>query len=334
MRTFLHIYLLFIFSLVLVSCSKPEPLKNKPGDLPNSPVNLEYFNTVYDDYNSTAPILGRLIPFCFSTNRDSHGQEFDVIYKPMNVCFERSSGILTVTDEYTSWEIYIDDYEVIKKAINKIRTVGNELGPNLIIGYEFNTLYFTLLYASDFSGDFQINFTSNKSNPDFSEIKPVTFLNSNFDDLYPAINSTKDRIYFCSNRDGNHFDIYYSEISIAEPDLEIILSDTNQHVIIKDTVISSTFDDKCPFIFDNVLVFTSDKPGGFGGFDLYYSVFENNQWSKPINFGSTINSEFDEYRPILLQEGVSEKEIMMVFSSNRPGGKGGFDLYFVGVETK
>jgi hypothetical protein len=82
------------------------------------------------------------------------------------------------------------------------------------------------------------------------------------------------------------------------------------------------------------MVFTSDRPGGFGGFDLYYARFENNSWSSPVNLGSTINSEFDEYRPILMEEGVSATETMMVFSSNRTGGKGGFDLYFVGVKLE
>jgi hypothetical protein len=96
-------------------------------------------------------------------------------------------------------------------------------------------------------------------------------------------------------------------------------------------VISSSSDDKCPFVYNNTLIFTSNREGGYGGFDLYYCKFENNAWGEPINFGPKINSEYDEYRPILINEEVSNIETMMVFSSNRKGGKGGFDLYFVGV---
>jgi hypothetical protein len=250
----------------------------------------------------------------------------------MNVNFEKSSGILTVTNEYSNWAESSDYYEVIKKGVNKVNTTGNELGPNLLTGYDFNKFNFTLLYASDFSGNFQINFTSNKSNPDFSDARLVAFLNSEYDDLYPAFNAQNNRLFFCSNREGSQFDIYFAEISYDAIDPEKILSDTSHHTIYKDTVISSVFDDKCPFIFNNILVFTSNRPGGFGGYDLYYCMIENNRWSKPINFGSTINSEFDEYRPILTEEGVSESETMLIFSSNRTGGKGGFDLYFVGVK--
>ena len=50
-----------------------------------------------------------------------------------------------------------------------------------------------------------------------------------------------------------------------------------------------------------------------------------------MNFGAVINTEFDEYRPALFEEDVDNDRDMMVFSSDKPGGKGGFDLYFVGV---
>ena len=66
-------------------------------------------------------------------------------------------------------------------------------------------------------------------------------------------------------------------------------------------------------------------------FDLYYSKFEDGAWSEPVNFGAAINTEFDEYRPILFDAEVDYDRDMLVFSSNRTGGKGGFDLYFVGM---
>jgi hypothetical protein len=81
----------------------------------------------------------------------------------------------------------------------------------------------------------------------------------------------------------------------------------------------------------NTIVFTSNRPGGYGGFDLYYSVYSNGQWGKPVNFGNKINTAYDEYRPIATSiDGFDNN--FMIFSSNRPGGKGGFDLYYVGIE--
>lgn len=327
-----NLLLLLIFPLLLTTCGKgPSGYNYETGDLPDTPVNLEDFNTIYDDYNSTAPSLGQLIPFCFSTNRASNGGEFDVIYQPMNVNFNKTSGILKVTNEYDNWSVFMDDYEVIKSGVSKINSAGNEFGPYLIQEHYINTYNFTMLYASDLSGNFDISFTSNHSDPDFSDTKPIGFLNSEFDDLYPSFNMNRSKLYFCSNREDENFDIYYTNVPEPDSSLEVILSDTSFHAIHKDTIISGSADDKCPFVYKEILVFTSNRVGGFGGYDLYYCYFENNGWGEPINFGAGINSEADEYRPILIEDGVSQTEIMMVFSSNRTGGMGGFDLYFVGI---
>lgn len=320
--------------IISTSCEKaPSGYKYNEGSLPETPVNLTDFNTAYDDYNSTAPSLGDLIPFCFSTNRNSHGNEFDIIFEPMNVNFNKTSGILKVTNEYDNWGILADRYEDIKTGLDKITTTGNEFGPNLITDYDADKFSFTLLYSTDVTGKSQINFTSNRTDGHFSEPKEVAFLNSEFEDLYPTLNAERTRIYFCSNRNGEGFDFFYVNVN-PEMDLESMLSDESSHEIKKDSSLSSTSDDKCPFIFFNQMVFASNREGGFGGYDLYYSLFENGNWSAPINFGDKINTEFDEFRPILINEGVSYKQTMMEFSSNRPGGLGGFDLYFAGVENR
>ncbi len=47
------------------------------------------------------------------------------------------------------------------------------------------------------------------------------------------------------------------------------------------------------------LVFVSDKPGGFGGTDLYYSMYTNGKWGEPINAGPKINTVGDEMFPFL-----------------------------------
>jgi len=102
--------------------------------------------------------------------------------------------------------------------------------------------------------------------------------------------------------------------------------------VIKEAALSSGSDDKCPYIQGNRMVFTSDRPGGFGGFDLYYSVFTDGNWSDPVNFGDKINTPYNEYRPIVKTFDFEFTNDMMIFSSDRPGGLGGFDLYYVGIK--
>jgi hypothetical protein len=135
-------------------------------------------------------------------------------------------------------------------------------------------------------------------------------------------------MYFISDKSGN-FDIYLSTRN-REDELSEWFSQVYQNPVAVDSLNSSS-DDKCPVIFGNLVIFTSDRPGGMGGFDLYYSLSKNGKWSSPENFGPGINTSSDEYRPIIGYHPDFTNYLLM-FSSNRPGGKGGFDLYFTGVE--
>ena len=78
------------------------------------------------------------------------------------------------------------------------------------------------------------------------------------------------------------------------------------------------------------MVFASNRNNGYGGYDLWYSVYSGSGWGGPVNFGPEINTEYDEYRPAI-EEFSDSKNDLMIFSSNRPGGKGGFDLYYAGI---
>ena len=55
-----------VLGMLICSTSCNEPIfgyRYSTGSLPTTPINLSDFNTEFDDYNSTAPSLGELIPF-------------------------------------------------------------------------------------------------------------------------------------------------------------------------------------------------------------------------------------------------------------------------------
>lgn len=330
---YLNKLLIYIVGTALLACKPIYGYEYEKGELPDFPVNLSDFNSKYDDYNATAPSLGQLIPFCFSTNRNSQGNTFDVRYEPMNVNFDKSTGVLKVSNEYDNWSIYQERYGVIYRGVREINTTANEFGPYLLsnLHEDFSDFDFLLMYATDVEGNFQIHYNYAQDDSEFLESKPIPFLNSDFDDLYPSFNADFSRIYFCSNRLQGNFNIFQVTLDRSGDQLITSLSGENQLEVTLEDILSSDGDDKCPYVFENTLVFTSNRPGGLGGYDLYYSKLEDGNWTTPINFGPGINSEYDEFRPILFEEGVDYEKSMMVFSSNRPGGKGGFDLYFVGV---
>ena len=85
---------------------------------------------------------------------------------------------------------------------------------------------------------------------------------------------------------------------------------------------NAEYSDGHPAISDNgkTLIFSSDRPGGLGGLDLWMSVLENGKWSEPQNLGADINTEGDEAFPFIDWYGK------LYFASNGHPGLGGLDV--------
>lgn len=74
----------------------------------------------------------------------------------------------------------------------------------------------------------------------------------------------------------------------------------------------------------NVLIFVSNRPGGYGGRDLYRCVkLPTGSWSKALNMGSVINTEYDEDGAFIHPSGST-----FFFTSNGHKTMGGFDIMF------
>ncbi|MGN6647040.1 MAG: hypothetical protein ACTHJT_10975 [Cytophaga sp.] len=72
------------------------------------------------------------------------------------------------------------------------------------------------------------------------------------------------------------------------------------------------------------ILFSSNRPGGYGGLDLYISKkLSNGEWARPINLGDSINSKYDEDSPFLHPDGKT-----LYFSSNGHNSMGGFDMFY------
>jgi outer membrane protein OmpA-like peptidoglycan-associated protein/tetratricopeptide (TPR) repeat protein len=72
------------------------------------------------------------------------------------------------------------------------------------------------------------------------------------------------------------------------------------------------------------LYFASDRPGGYGGSDLYVATrMANGKWSAPRNLGAVINTEGDESCPFIHADNET-----LYFNSNGHPGIGGTDLFY------
>jgi Tol biopolymer transport system component len=91
-------------------------------------------------------------------------------------------------------------------------------------------------------------------------------------------------------------------------------------------VLNSSAEDFAPAISKNglSLYFTSTRPGGFGGEDLWVArrSRRDGPWATPVNLGPILNTDANERSPALSRNGHH-----LYFATTRPGGSGGFDIW-------
>ncbi|MBR4506438.1 MAG: PD40 domain-containing protein [Bacteroidales bacterium] len=71
-----------------------------------------------------------------------------------------------------------------------------------------------------------------------------------------------------------------------------------------------------------ILYFASNRPGGMGGMDIWYTLLHGERSGECVNLGPQVNSPADEITPF-----YDQRNEVLYFSSDRMGGKGGYDIY-------
>ena len=137
----------------------------------------------------------------------------------------------------------------------------------------------------------------------------------------PLLNKKKDALFFtrCNviAKKNIGCDIYYSEkrgSKWAEASLIKLKPDGADSLSIGHPALNNT---------EDILIFSSDLPGGVGGKDLWYSVYDKKlkTWGEPNNLGNSINTAGDEVFPYISEDNK------LYFSSNGHEGLGGLDLF-------
>ncbi len=152
----------------------------------------------------------------------------------------------------------------------------------------------------------------------FLNINEFPFNTDGYSYKNPTFNSEGNVIYFSSNQTGGvgGFDIWKSTLENDKW--------TKPQNLGK--LLNSKFDECNPFLMqnkiDNILYFSSNREGGFGGFDIYKARTVENIWQDVQLEVAPINSAANDISIIYDNETKTG-----YFSSDRSGGKGGFDVY-------
>ncbi|MBL0047145.1 MAG: PKD domain-containing protein [Bacteroidetes bacterium] len=210
-------------------------------------------------------------------------------------------------------QVFTNRFMVVPVNIN---TDQSEFSPF----YSSNKLYF----VSTLSEKMAVAYTSNSLNTtdifectkvdslSFSKPKSISEINSTMDDGPAMLNSTGNYMVFSASNSKGKLQLYYSTFEAGKWNKPI------QHPV------SRNSNSYChPFLTNNgnTLFFCCDKDGGYGGMDIYYSNFENLNWSNPVNLGPKVNSSANEIFPYI------NVDNQLYFSSKRSGGMGDLDIY-------
>ena len=71
-----------------------------------------------------------------------------------------------------------------------------------------------------------------------------------------------------------------------------------------------------------VLYYASNRTDGMGGMDIWYAIVADGTAQQSVNLGPQVNSPYDELTPF-----YDQPSGVLYFSSDRPGGLGGLDIY-------
>jgi outer membrane protein OmpA-like peptidoglycan-associated protein len=145
----------------------------------------------------------------------------------------------------------------------------------------------------------------------------ASFANNNFHTALLSFNSNEDELIFTSCdvfEEGNYYcKIFYSR-KLGEGWTEpIVLNFSEPKVNYMQGVFHPSND---------YIVFSSNLNSEVGEYNLYYANKNGPIWSEPQKFGLNINSMYDEVFPTF-------KGDTLFFSSNKPSGMGGLDIYYV-----
>ena len=219
----------------------------------------------------------------------------------------RASAYFFVAESF--WNL--DDYEHVIGALNKYLTFPNLPGD-------------WVAHSKQYLANAKFAMEAVKHPVPFNPINLGDSVNTKYYELFPSLTADENTLVFMrrdpAGKDWNE-DFYFTHFVNGHWTPAKNLGDQ----------LNSLYQDGAMSITNlgNEMYFASDRPGGFGRIDLYYSQKKNGVWSTPYNLGATINTPGWDSQPSISADGKT-----LYFVSTRPGGFGGSDIYMSTKDAK
>ena len=203
---------------------------------------------------------------------------------------------------------------------NSILTPLNE-GP-ACFNSDYSQIYFTKNIASTTKIGDQVEidstygiFTADKAGDSWVNVNPLPINSEVYNTGYPYLSPDNKTLYYCSNSpEGNgKYDIYSIDKQGDSWDEPVHLDDK----------INTPNNEVFPYMHPSGrLYFASDRPGGRGGLDIYYTEMIDGEWIPPVILPNPFNSRSDDFSII-----INNTFDTGYFASNRQGSDDIFIFY-------
>ncbi len=225
-------------------------------------------------------------------------------------------------------ETIYDDWGQAENLGPTVNGAALEYGPD--ISCDGLSLYFN---AWPHSGDVDLLVTTRptKSDPWGPPVNLGLPVNTSANESDPHISDDGLSLYFCDwgIRSG------LRPGGMGDPDLWIAtragVSDPWGTPVNLGPPVNTAYDEVSPDTSADglVLFVTSDRPGGFGSWDIWFAtrLTIDADWGEPVNLGPSVNSASLEGETSISHDGST-----LYFHSNRPGGAGRADLWQVPIK--
>lgn len=259
---------------------------------------------------------------------NTSADEYLPIISPDNDILLFTRKYMKQADKYSAFSggKMVEEFTIAKKE-NGVFNVGkglsapfnagmNEGGASLTL--DNKVMYLTICNVKGGFGSCDVWSTTNKEGKWLMMQNLGSGVNDSTWQSQTSVSNNGRTVYFSSDRAGGFGgkDIYRIEKdSMGYWSMPINLGPK----------INTSGDEKSPFIHtdDKTLYFSSNGQLTLGGFDIYYARKDSlNEWQKPENIGSPINSEHDDLGFFVSTDGKNG-----YFASNKMKGMGGWDIY-------
>jgi tetratricopeptide (TPR) repeat protein len=146
-------------------------------------------------------------------------------------------------------------------------------------------------------------------------------INSNDHDAAIGLSPDGQMLFLYKSTPKDQGDIYVSYLNGEEWSTPVSLGPN---------INTSNWEGSCSISSDGrTLYFSSERPGGFGGKDIYKSVkLPNGQWGPAENLGPAINTKYNDDAPFIHPDNIS-----LFFSSEGHNSMGGYDIFVSTLEN-